>query len=69
MVKDGIYQMGWTESPSVLCLGLGTPSESRSARLQLALVMEIIGALKIVRLPRTQNRHLILPATGQSILL
>jgi hypothetical protein len=53
MVKDGIDQMGWTESPSVLCLGLGSPSESRSARLQLALVMEITGALKIVRPPRT----------------
>jgi hypothetical protein len=40
--------MQWTLPPNILCLGLGSPSESRSARFQLALMLEIIDHCNIV---------------------
>lgn len=41
--------MEWeSETMDVLCLGLGSPSESRSARLQLSLVLELLAELGIV---------------------
>ncbi|PVF97779.1 SRR1-domain-containing protein [Serendipita vermifera] len=48
IIKDAMNRMQWTSPPSILCLGLGSPSESRSARLQLALILEIMDHCNIL---------------------
>ena len=69
MLRDVLDQLNWVDVPSICCLGLGSPSESRSARLQLALILELIDHAKLVSalsFPNFRRTDLSKPLAGGS---
>lgn len=46
-IQNAIESRDWEESPSILCLGLGSPSVSRASRMQLSLLHEICNRLNM----------------------
>lgn len=47
ILKDALGRLHWAGVSSLRCLGLGSPSESRSARLQLAWILELLSYANI----------------------
>ncbi|KAG8825372.1 hypothetical protein FRC19_011609 [Serendipita sp. 401] len=47
MIESALNAKQWSKRPQLRCLGLGSPSESRSARLQLAFILEIMMRINI----------------------
>lgn len=60
-----------TAFTGVICLGLGSPSSSHNARVQLAFLLEICDHLLIVcgQLERVQTNHLCSTGATQNIHL
>ena len=48
VILESSWSLFSTEKPVVLCLGLGSPSSSRIARVQLAFLTETCQLLKVV---------------------